>query len=656
MIYRKDLCTYAEFKDSMNKAQRQEYLNKIYGDTAAHMVLAKIKDINRIVRDNLSIFIKIEITHFIFSDNIMQDFCLCCDVSMSSIGSVGFLDKNYRNFSNDYIINYFQQRNFSIGDKIICEICADSKYPLTFFITSMEKANISSLRGTYEEIGIPYSADTLFELRKEDKPNSLEILIYGDIEQKLKQLIDDKKSELAELEKQAAEIKSKNAQAESEYQKNLQAQAKNLRKEFERQQNNYNAEIANLNNEVQQIRNELKFLRAYGVSIENDNVDEEKNYSEEDLNDDLIYAHYEEWIFKLRDWLYTVYGLNYSINILGMVYLALQTNQLVLLVGEPGTGKTSLVRYLAKAFKFEDAAIIAVQSNWTDKSDLLGYYNPLEKNYVATPFLDALIKFSKQAERHPDKLYIICLDEMNLAHVEYYFAEFLSILQDTRCVRLYSDTLRQNILNELKHSGFVEEDGEILYEGTPIENLTLTARRYYFELCRLAQMLHNYPAEFTIPANVKFFGTLNQDETTLDISPKVLDRSFVIRLETYDAAQIFSENTKPVRYQPLEKSPPLYEDTKIADSFIAEMRKIAHISPRVINQFLNNNFQDYIAEDKFEDYIIAGCLLPKIRFSENEYADKIDALKNLCKNHSISRHILQEIDDGIEVDFWRRSR
>ncbi len=79
-------------------------------------------------------------------------------------------------------------------------------------------------------------------------------------------------------------------------------------------------------------------------------------------------------------------------------------------------------------------------------------------------------------------------------------------------------------------------------------------------------------------------------------------------------------------------------------------------SPRVINQFLHNSFQDHIAEAKFEDYIIAGCVLPKIRFSDEEYTNKIDALKNLCQNHSMSHYILQEIDDGNEVDFWRRSR
>ncbi len=587
MIYRKNLCLYSEFKN-MTKNQRQEYLNEIYDSVSEHRVIAKIKEISPIV-------IRIEVAYFIFSGNVMQKFQLCRDTPLSTIGSTGFYD---RDFSQNDIIDYCEQKNFSVGDEIACEIIADARYPLTFFITSLEKVSVKNIREIYREIGIPYESDKLFELREENS-TGLEILIYGDLSKKLQQLIDAKKAELNNLD------------------------------------------------------GELNFLRAYRNVRENSIETAEKNYDEEDLFEPETYS---TMLKNLRDYLCTAFELRYSYETLEMVYLALQTNQLILLVGAPGTGKTSLVRYLAKSFKFADSAIIPVQSNWADKSDLLGYYNPLEKNYVATPFLDALINFSRQAKVHPDKLYIICLDEMNLAHVEYYFAEFLSILQDSRVVRLYSDSLRQDILNELKHSGFEIVDGKIIYDGTPIEKIFLEERKYYFELCRLAQMINRYPAAFEIPANVKFFGTLNQDETTLDISPKVLDRSFVIRLETYDAAQNFSENTKPVRYKPLEKFPPLYEDTEIIDSFIAEMRKIAHISPRVTNQFLNNNFQNYIAEDKFEDYIIAGCLLPKIRFSENEYADKIDALKNLCDGRKISQAILSEIDDGAEADYWRRSR
>ena len=117
-------------------------------------------------------------------------------------------------------------------------------------------------------------------------------------------------------------------------------------------------------------------------------------------------------------------NLYYSEEILEQFYGALCTNQLLILSGSPGTGKTSLVEGFSEAIG-SNLKIIAVQPNWTDNQDLLGFYNPIEKTYVSTPFLDAII----EAKENPEKLYIICLDEMNLAQVEFYFSEFLSKLQ-----------------------------------------------------------------------------------------------------------------------------------------------------------------------------------------------------------------------------------
>ena len=117
-------------------------------------------------------------------------------------------------------------------------------------------------------------------------------------------------------------------------------------------------------------------------------------------------------------------GFYYDDKVLKSFYLGLQTDQLILLMGRPGSGKTSLVREFADVFgiKYEN---IAVQANWTDRSDLLGYYNPIEKSYVSTPFLDCLLRFWHEAKENEDKLFFICLDEMNLARVEYYLSDFL---------------------------------------------------------------------------------------------------------------------------------------------------------------------------------------------------------------------------------------
>lgn len=72
--------------------------------------------------------------------------------------------------------------------------------------------------------------------------------------------------------------------------------------------------------------------------------------------------------------------------------------------------------------------MIPVQSSWTDTQDLIGYFHPTDKTFVPTPFMEALAEASKNS----NKLFLICLDEMNLAHVEYYFSELLSAREEKK--------------------------------------------------------------------------------------------------------------------------------------------------------------------------------------------------------------------------------
>ena len=432
-------------------------------------------------------------------------------------------------------------------------------------------------------------------------------------------------------------------------------------------------ELDKLKHEKKFLEEKLKFLRAYGINFF-DETATEKNSPVANINDfdnfqdflwgnnsnpktsEKIFRNFYEMIDYWQRHLNTAkYGfLKYDKNILASLYFGLQTEQLILLAGNPGTGKTSLVKALAKSFNFA-VKIIPVQSNWTDKTDLLGYYNPLEKNYVATPFLDALINFSRQAEKFPEKLFIICLDEMNLAHIEYYFAEFLSILQDNDNaeITLYSPQLQQDILYELQNSGFTE--------NSPLESLTLQERKYFFELRRLANMLKNYPAKFKIPPNVKFFGTLNQDETTLDISPKVLDRSYVIRIEKFfDGEKIPRGDENPLHYKPLENYLPQFNKINFdLLKSILQNFKPANISRRVTDKILDDEkFADWgavLTAPKIYDFIIASCVLPKIRLSDESYdlyAADIEKVFDGDLSAEIWQHINSPKDK--QADFWRR--
>ena len=97
---------------------------------------------------------------------------------------------------------------------------------------------------------------------------------------------------------------------------------------------------------------------------------------------------------------------------------------MIVLSGSSGSGKTSLCREYARVTG-SICHVIPVKPNWTSAEDLLGFYSPIEKRYLKTPFLNALLEASKD----PSHLHIICLDEMNLARPEYYFADFLSVLE-----------------------------------------------------------------------------------------------------------------------------------------------------------------------------------------------------------------------------------
>ena len=173
-----------------------------------------------------------------------------------------------------------------------------------------------------------------------------------------------------------------------------------------------------------------------------------------------------------------------------------------------GTGKSMFARQIATAIG-ADYEPIEVQSNWTDASDLLGFYNPMYKRYQSTQFLAAI----KRAEADPGRIHIICLEEMNLARVEYYFAVFLNMLQnepESRIVHLLPDDVELDIRRLIKN----KEKSET-YKQETIDHLKIFKT-------------------FPLPKNLRFVATINDDDYTNTLSPKVIDRSFFIGFDTRD--------------------------------------------------------------------------------------------------------------------------
>lgn len=202
---------------------------------------------------------------------------------------------------------------------------------------------------------------------------------------------------------------------------------------------------------------------------------------------------------------------------------AIKTKPFLLLAGISGTGKSRIVRELARACWDEDSTeykaqkpknfeMIQVKPNWHDSTELIGYVSRVSGSpiYVIGNFL----RFITQAWKNLDVPYFLCLDEMNLAPVEQYFAEFLSVIESRKS-------------NE---DGMITTD-PILRKSTEDWYRILTA-----ELTGDNETLRNRFLEegITIPQNLIVVGTVNMDETTFSFSRKVLDRAMTIEMNEVD--------------------------------------------------------------------------------------------------------------------------
>lgn len=241
-------------------------------------------------------------------------------------------------------------------------------------------------------------------------------------------------------------------------------------------------------------------------------------------------------------------GIVYRRSVLEDFYALLTTHDLIVLAGDSGSGKTNLVKSFAEAVGGK-AFIVPVKPNWTSAEDLLGYYNPLERKYLSTPFLDALFEASK----NPDVPYFICLDEMNLARAEYYFADFLSLLEERRSapeIHLYSDTEAEHLVSEVRNFLSLIDESKIRLEKQNLISFLDLLRddhvnaklhelcgfregesllRYHAQLRKLLGSYLTTPSAIQLPTNVRIIGAINVDETTHYLSPKILDRAHILR-------------------------------------------------------------------------------------------------------------------------------
>ena len=243
---------------------------------------------------------------------------------------------------------------------------------------------------------------------------------------------------------------------------------------------------------------------------------------------------------------------------------ALRTKPFMLLAGISGTGKSRIVREFAfKSCQVElqDAdgtepgnyCMIEVKPNWHDSTELLGYWSNLNKQYMFTKFVKFLIK----AKMYPETPFFVCLDEMNLAPVEQYFAEFLSVLETRKHIENEEGEvcIKSGVLVDKEYFKKVGEVGNNS-QGHAYPTCQ-TDRDIYMKLFDIVDKaeMEKVPANdaktltevgLTLPENVFIVGTVNMDDTTHQFSRKVIDRAMTIEMNGGNLADIFSDKDELV--------------------------------------------------------------------------------------------------------------
>ena len=246
-------------------------------------------------------------------------------------------------------------------------------------------------------------------------------------------------------------------------------------------------------------------------------------------------------------------GYNFPDILIAQFYTALKTKGFVILSGLSGTGKTKIALEFAKLLGDDNYVFLSVHPDWRDSKPLLGYYNPLDGKYYKTSLLELILRAKEDYEKDKEKAmpYFVILDEMNLAHVEYYFSDFLSVLESGR-----------------------DKDG-FTRESIKLHNVDEVERD------------QRIPKEIKLPPNLYVIGTVNIDETTYMFSPKVLDRAFTIEFHDVDLDNYPSETID-------------LDSTTLRDLIIEDLRNNGNFLTYSNKKIINTALQEFKSSEYWE--------------------------------------------------------
>jgi MoxR-like ATPase len=433
----------------------------------------------------------------------------------------------------------------------------------------------------------------------------------------------------------------KQAQEEEKKQKDTLDELKKTKREIER---NIKTTHEDLKRKLAEVARDdkpyLDILNGIIPTITNDEITVPRKVNER--QDKPVTA--KELIDEVCSALKSDFGRDYRFEDVANYVLCIHQNFLTVFAGLPGVGKTSLITYLAKALGIEDQGLfltVSTARGMTSQRDLLGYYNPLSQRYQPSQtglyqYLEAL----KQDEKPFP--YWVLLDEANLSPIEHYFSSFLIMCDD-----------------------YV---AKILTTGEPGSNNTLG-----------------------IPSSLRFMATVNYDNTTEPLSPRVIDRVPVIYIEApkgFEISSIGPSETAPIKatkevlsytdFQSLFSTEGTNEDTftdnesrilkNIVDSLesIVEAKKgsPAIVSPRKWKQIcryccagreIMKGEEGKGSSLRALDYAVAQHILPLINGNGDKYRRRLDDLQKAVEYLDKSKGLLTRIINVGEEDqkFYR---
>ena len=359
--------------------------------------------------------------------------------------------------------------------------------------------------------------------------------------------------------------------------------------------------------------------------------------------------------------------------------LALRTKPFLLLAGISGTGKSRIVREFAfkscpKYLQDEDGTtpgnycMIEVKPNWHDSTELLGYYSNLSKEYQFKKF----VKFLVKAKMYPDVPFFVCLDEMNLAPVEQYFAEVLSILETRKHPRnpetkeVDMKTIKTEVIVEAKYFQQLEKinGSKNITTGIPAKQ-KLTDRDIYMKLYgideekdinkEVGEKTELTTLGLTLPGNVLIIGTVNMDDTTHQFSRKVIDRAMTIEMNGGNLSAMFG-GSKNLEYLEDEAEQQKWQNAftqryisadEVLEAHPQEAETIMEKLPERLNE-LNKALKGTPFEVSYrvlnELTIMVGVLL-----DDNEEGKSIDDIINQAVDNILLMKILPRIEGDADM-------